>query len=377
SAMRYGHFERFVYTPSRKRACTGTSTPAYPEGTAVRLVNFDQLQAIPIRLRPGDFLDGVNVRLIWSDSVRISGVAAGPDESIGSGQVSLSRQLAGGRLAQSASTNTNKDGSFHFTNVVPGRYRVRVTQARGQSFPLSRPLEGVVDVLVSTSNVDDLRLALAPRASVTGTLIFRGHSRRLDDLSVILQPIDSDEAGPKALVKSDGSFEFPSVASGRYSVIPPGLPGWAVDTIDGATDGSVLVIDGSSCCAQHHLTVTFADQLATLQGRIIDYAGLERTSSFMVFVFPVNRGTVNRAQPATSPTELQKFRAILPSVTGEFAVDLLPPGEYRVVAIRDGAFDVHWTEDEILDALGAASQRVVLRVGTPTTLQLTAVQLSK
>ena len=26
--MRYGHFERFVYTPSRKRACTGASLRA-------------------------------------------------------------------------------------------------------------------------------------------------------------------------------------------------------------------------------------------------------------------------------------------------------------------------------------------------------------
>ena len=53
--MRYGHFELFIYTPSRKRACTGTRAARW--GLASR--NY------PAQGAPGDVASFIGARQLW------------------------------------------------------------------------------------------------------------------------------------------------------------------------------------------------------------------------------------------------------------------------------------------------------------------------
>jgi hypothetical protein len=223
--------------------------------------------ATVLTLGLGDDRSNVNLRFTPLSSLHISGKVTGLDRRRPQGAGANGGPPVELRLLAADAPNTpagfevadtwTAGGQFTFAGIPPGRYVIRLVD-----FPAGRPGTGLqtarlvylpssvaapppmptpntptlwaeVPVNLEARSLDDVPVAAAVAARVSGTVIFEGTAEkppagRLATTPIVLQPADGRDYGqsPVAWIEPDGRFTTVGMPPGSYVLrLIPGWPG--------------------------------------------------------------------------------------------------------------------------------------------------------
>jgi len=303
-----------------KSALTTYQTNYYPGTT-------DRSQASSIQLHAGDDFP-VNFSLMPSSSLSIRGTV-----------VNLPPRTSVTIMLQSRDFNVimngaemHKDGTFIIHDVSPGNYMI-VASVEGST----KPMTARQAIQVGTYNLDGLRLAPQPGASIYGHLRVESKASAGFDPEQIFLSLQSMEAGDDdhafsmgenltnvAHLARDGSFEWSDIPAGNYYVQLIGNRGtnedWFLKSVlqagREANDAGISVNGG---------TVTL-DVIASASGGVIEGVAANRKGG------AVANAVIVAVPEARLRGRVDRYRQTVSDQSGHFALHGLPVGEYTVYA---------------------------------------------
>ncbi len=215
-------------------------------------------------------------------------------------------------------TTCDSDGSFLLWNLPPDRYQLRATMPGFQTWTQSvRVLPGEPD--------ERLVIELTPAGNYGGG--GPGHDRRIRGVVTLTGP-DGEPSNAfdqvlieianhpelKAILENDGTFEFPSLAPGRYVVMASGI---------GFEDARPVEVDLTNAPAVDvHLELR-AEPGIEPAGAVI--RGIARKNDNEI-------RDMSGIQVALAGTS----HAATTNAQGEYVIDEIEPGIYDVIAQADG-----------------------------------------
>ena len=266
------------------------------------------------------------------------------------------------------------DGSFGFSDVLPGRYTL-LARAVVPSALAGQPTTGgpsqilwaSADVSVDGDNVSGLVLALAPGMTIAGQIQFDGTALRppadLTSIRVTLQPTQNGDAvsvAPgSAKVDATGRFLLTGVTPGRYRLAASfpgsGKPnGWNVHgAVVGGLDAFDAPFDVQPNQRIDNAVITFSDHVSQLAGQLQNSVGAA-AADYAIVLFP--------ADQALWTADSRRIQSVRPAADGAFAFVNLPPGDYRLAAVDD-IEPGQWDDPAILQQLLPASMPVSIADG--------------
>jgi hypothetical protein len=221
------------------------------------------------------------------------------------------------------------DGQFVFRNVRPGHYYIR---ARGELEEKGVALFAAYRVVVDGSDVTGIEMRLEPGAQVAGSVQAAKTSTEdliLDTLSVRAPFADGTSFGDALTgrVDANGRFEIRGLMPGRHYVAVEGLlHPWFVaavllrgrDVVDGLID-----ISGGEQFPDARIIL--ADNGAQITGAVTGADGQPSAHRLVV---------AGPALPELWEPANTRVRVTRSDASGAFELSSLPPGEYRVAAVR-------------------------------------------
>ncbi len=364
--------------------------------------------ATTIALGPGEERAGADISLQPVSSTRVSGRI---DGAVAAGGLLLRMVPAGledlGANSEAATTLVDEGGAFTFLNVPAGVYTIEARQsqfgftfqptippapvtmpptpgrppgswmwrgaglpgAAGSNYSASSRVSGAgvfgrTAVTVSSTDIDNLVLRLAPTLSIRGRYAYedlQGAGPRTLP-RVLIEPaaanwglgvLTSEEADPIG----PSVFSIDGVVPGVYHFRPAPPTGTLVKsiTIDGE-DYSRKPIDVTNGHDVTEVTVTFTGKIPTLAGIARDAQG-QPSARAAVIAF-----TTDRALWADLGLTPVWTRLTQSSSDGKYTFTSLRAGEYFVVAV-DGSRAAQWSEPAFLEKAAAFATRVRLEWG--------------
>lgn len=325
-------------------------------------------QAAPIQLHAGDEFPA-NFSLTASPTMIVRGSVVGLPRGATATIMLQSKEFGlvvnGGEL--------RKDGTFEIRDVASGAYTILAT---AENAPV--PMTARQALQVTSANVDGLRLAPQPGATIRGRIRLAVNaasgSSRLDvsQLFLTLRPADGDDEGPGAFllgdgfttvahVNPDGSVEWTNVPAGRYYV-------QLTSDASGASEWFVKsAVAGGSDIADAGLTVSggtvLLDLVLSANGGVVEGIAASHKDE------PVADAVVVAVPEARLRGHLDRFRKTLSDQNGRFSLHGLPPGNYSVYAWESVDGDAYYNP-EFLKRYEGQANAVKVDEGDRTQLQL-------
>ena len=296
-----------------------------------------QLQLLPIARVSG--------RVVWNDG-KLPIAAAGGGTTADT-QVQLVDASAPNNPAGPRVVHVKADGSFSFTNVQPGQYRleahadVPLTDAQATpaapagaraSGPVMTPLWASAEISVAGQAVSDVTLAMSHGMNVSGRVVTEGASpidlSRLRVTALPAGPQYGEFNIPPARVEPDGRFTITGVVPGKYRIgSAPGSSGAVIKSaVFGGADTLDVPIEVRPGVDVGGGLVTAIPRFAEITGLLQDGAG-KPAPGFTVIVFP--------ADPRYWTPGSRRVQVAGPATDGRFTLRNLVAGEYRLVAVAD------------------------------------------
>jgi hypothetical protein len=299
-------------------------------------------------------------------TARVSGRVMNPDGSpVSGGNVQLTPEGAGGggrgQIGMNYGSRIQWDGAFTMANVPPGRYTLR---ARGTDS--DSPQSAQQPLTVGGGDVTDLIVALAPGASITGTIAFEAAQQppELTQVRVTAQAADPGELGLNAgaRVEKDGRFSMDGIPAGAHFIRANGARGWTLKSV--TINGREWIdtpIDLRSGQRLADVTLVFTNKLSQITGTVTSDQGLAVTD-YTVLAFP----TDDRLWRPQS----RHIMTARPDQNGKYQIRGLPPGEYYM-AMVDPAVQGEWFEPAFLEQHRPGATRISIGEGDVKTQDFT------
>ena len=261
--------------------------------------------------RPGQFLQlqlvpiaRVSGRVVWNDGKLPT--ASGSGGTTADTQVHLVDQAGpAGLYSLTPVIHVKTDGSFSFTDVPPGLYRLEAhadvpmetgPAAPGQRVaPVMTPLWASQEISVSGQSLSDLTLSMAHGMTVSGRVVTEGAVVDLSRLRLTARfagPQYGEFSTPAAKVEADGRFTITGVVPGKYRI------GSASGSTGGVITSSVFAgVDTLDVPIEVKPGENVSGGLLTAIPRFAEITGLLQDSNgkpvpgFTVIVFPLDLGT--------------------------------------------------------------------------------------
>jgi hypothetical protein len=261
----------------------------------------------------------------------------------------------------SSGNSTQPDGTFTFTNIVPGEYVLRTQPSPG------RKDVATMKLTVGSEDIKDLRLAASPPSLISGRVIVdpaQAQSLTVAAFTLVATVDDGPMLGGSnntARVGDDLSFELTATA-GRNRINPMNLPqGWAIRSVRA---NSVDVTDeGIEVKPGEHVTgveLELTNKLATVSGLVTNARG-EPAKGYIVVLF---------ASDSRRWTPTSRFMRIARSdQDGRFKVAGMPAADYGIVAVASLEMS-HATDPEFLERMQPRASHVTIGEGETKTLDL-------
>ncbi|HYI96932.1 MAG TPA: carboxypeptidase-like regulatory domain-containing protein, partial [Bryobacteraceae bacterium] len=333
----------------------------------------DQAGARPVDVVAGQELPGVDIRLQKARVFRIRGKITGGAESARNLRVMLmprdSMMMMMGFMG-GAGGMVKEDGSFEIGGVQPGSYYVSAMANQGRPQPM-----GKVAVDVGRDNVENVALVLTGPLTLNGVIRIDGDVEQLEkaagkkitfsSVRVQLMPLEGmNFANTGGQAKDDGTFTLENVGHDKFRVMAMGLPQgtWLKSIRAGeqeVLDKGLDLNAGSS----GPLQITLGVGTGSVSGTVQD-AKQKPVSASMVQLIP-------------DPMKEERYDLIRVSSTdqnGQFTMQGIPPGEYKVFALDDVESGVS-TDPEFLKTHDSKLTKVTVKENSQQSVSLTQISV--
>ena len=341
----------------------GDAATYYPGVTNLR-------DAIGITVGVGQEAAGVDFSIQLVPTAQVSGTVLDLDDggpALGTQVVLVPADgpstLQGFRLSGRA----QPDGTFRVSNVPPGQYLVR---ARSQAQRGASPLFASDQIAMAGQDVSDLLLMLSRGANVSGSVSFYTTTvAQPTDLTRIrvtapsLDPVPCGGNSTNARVQGDDTFALSNVAAGARLIRANGLPEeWTLKAVYLARQDVIdTLLDFGGVRDVASVALVFTDRVSELSGIVFDEASAVRTD-LTVIAFPTDSSLW---RPQT-----RQIQASRPDQSARYQIRGLPAGDYWLVAValvQQG----EWHDPRFLDRIRTKAERITIREGEITSLNLT------
>jgi hypothetical protein len=285
----------------------------------------DAKSAMRVEVRPATEVTGVDIRMIRTPIVRVSGKVIGVPQGADNAYITLQPRGMGSRV--------RPDGNFEMWRLNPGKYTATAgANENGKQFS-SAP----VPIEVGTSDVENLSLQLLPVEDLHGQVVYGDEdARKLPQPAAPPSPSQRQGAPQTRRVtlrisgmyqsvspgeiKEDGSFTLMRVAPGTYRVmIAPGAVYVKSMSLGPANfDGDTL--DMSAGASGASLTLHVASAKSAVSGVVRDDKG------------PVGGVHVVLAEETA---ERGYTRVSVTQEDGSYSITGIAPGKYRIFAVDE------------------------------------------
>jgi uncharacterized protein (DUF2141 family) len=417
---------QLIYQTEGGRGGSGTLPPPGEDGRVVAYSSMfyqaagSPTEATVVKLASGEERTGLDFQLKLKRTLIVSGTVTGPDGPVKNVGVKL---LPAGADAYSspfgteaAVTASDAAGSFTFLGVPPGTYTLQVVRVprfqaprspssmttveiagaggmsmgfsssgptTGPSLPLPTDptLWGGMQVTVGEVDVANLSVVLKTGAKLSGKIVFEGNGTPppadvVQRISLQISPVaamPSQVSGAQKRVEGDGRFATVGYPPGRYtfSASVPQVPQQSGGTAtvwrfksasnEGRNLDEGFEIQSSDIAG---LVVTFTDRSTEISGMVMDLKS-QADAGALVVVMPADSQAWRE-----SITPSRRVRSARTTTTGSYSLKDLPPGEYFIAAVSDGAVD-NWQEPRTLDSISRVATRITLGEGGTVSQRLT------
>jgi protocatechuate 3,4-dioxygenase beta subunit len=342
----------------------------------------DFTAASPIEIGPGDQMQGVNLRLNKTHTVRVSGHVA--DNTAPPPPATDASNIAGGRTAMpvngriqlrlqprsalpangmNINAQVKADGSFEFPSVAPGSYYLIASSNQGGrngAHSVRQPID------VGDTNLEGVTVAINPGADVTGHVRYDGDAPQpLPSLTVRLTPREMNAGIPPpqpAKVQDDGSFHFEDVNPDSYTVninTPQGLYLKAVRS--GSNDVMLSGLDLTNGAAP--LDILMGLNPPQVGGSVVNAETGQPAVAVTVVLMPREKERQDQSYFYFTTNSDQY---------GNFTFNRVIPGEYQIYAWEDVEYG-QWFDPQWMKTYEGKGETLTAKEGSPVTLKLTMI----
>jgi hypothetical protein len=278
----------------------------------------------------------------------------------------------GGGSMMSMGTQLKPDGSFLFSNVSPGEYRIQVQftpnpdELVGLSSGAPGSESGSVSVTVTGNDITGLNLVTSPGAAASGRVVFEGAAKppiAPAALNIAAVPVEfgSMPMGGNARIRDDWTFEATGLRERRrFRVVNP-PHGWYLKSVshenNDITDTGLDFVEGQQVGG---IDIVLTQRATDVSGAVQDSRARPITD-FVVVAFSTDN---TRWGYST-----RYVRTVRPNQEGRFSIKGLPPDEYYLIAL-DYLEQGEEGDPEQLEKWKANATRVTLADGEPKSLTL-------
>lgn len=320
-----------------------------------------------VRLSAGAERTNVDFPLVGAARVVVAGHLEQPRRTrLASGSVIMSPESNDGLgLGVARAAVVRPDGTFEFSDVPPGRYRLRAsarTTRRGPALFGSQPLA------VRTANIEDVALVLSPAARLVGVVetdpTVTAPLSPLGGVWVSAPVFDGTMGSgvTRSQLDEDGRFAL-ETPDGRRIIRVDGLPApWTVQSVlyEGRDilDTPFELQFGEE---REGIRLVVTDQATRLMGTVRDEQG-HPVADPAVVALPIDPTRRYAGSPHVGLT--------YPDRSGRYELVGLPAGNYLLAVVR-GVREADLYEVAVFRDIAAIGTAVVVEAAEPTTLDLT------
>lgn len=327
------------------------------------------------------------IQLRLTSAVRVSGIVAG-----GSAAAHTALRLIPAALESfateygfaGAQTVADATGAFTFLGVTPGTYRLRGAKVVAPAPPPgagaadrpSRPPTSWLNEEITVGNEDlALAVSLRPEIKISGRVIFEGQrTPPANPLPTDLIRVYAADGRTTSTISgrlshtTPSTFQLSELAGGRYVLRQNGSPtGWSLKSIT-IRGQDAIDVPFELAADLTDVVLTFTDRTSTLTGVVRTSSGSPDADA-LVIAFP----TEPQRWSQSGPYPL-RIRSVRPSRAGAFTFTNLPPGDYLLAAVHDGAAS-DWQSPQFLELLSRQTVRVRVAEGVNVTHDLKRVEV--
>ena len=331
----------------------------------------DPQEAAKVKMVPGGELRGYDLTLFETTGYQITGRVTSPD-----GQpprrvfVTAHKVPSSGLTQPSSAQGTGAQGEFTLRGLIPGSYRLVAQERREDRF-----LTGSTVVEIGNQDVAGVALPLGNGAELQGRVVSEGQKQpgSLTSLRVTAIPLgDTPGSGFRARgsaganLQDDGTFVLKDLVEGPARIVLSQPPGGAyVKSIRAqGKDVTDSPLDLHSGDRVQGVEVVIAADGAQLNGSVKESSSGPPVSGASILLFPADARLIG--------PNSRYIRTVKTGQQGEFALQGLVPGEYKLCALLDHESGAEF-DPEYLQGLDRVSKAVTLSAGQATSETLEAV----
>jgi len=336
----------------------------------------DFAAAVPMDMKPGQQILGINLKLTKIHTVSVKGVVinttsppAVAEQLPGRGNVRINVNIqleprnSLNPPGMAEGTGVRPDGNFEFPSVAPGSYNlVAMTNNGNVRHAAMLPID------VGNANVEGLAVTINPGVTVSGHIRVDGDTTDpIPSFQVRLNPWDQGfNTGPPQPAKADPSnnFSFEDVNPEHFEVNVSPLPGALylksirAGNVDVLANGLDLSSGGGAT-----LDVVIGGNAPQITGTVQNPTTQQPAPGVTVVLIPQEK----------ERREVTLFyRTANTDQNGSFTITRVNPGEYKVYAWDEVEYGA-WFDPDFLKPVEGKGSPVSVREGSPGTVQLTMI----
>ena len=289
-------------------------------------------EAAGIEVTAGGEVGGFNITVIEAFSYSVSGRVLTPEGTPAHSVWIMSSNESGKDFfsIMGRRTNTNLQGEFKVSGLLPGRHRLYARAGGGDDAQMASAAVDVVD-----QDLSGLTLVLGKGAEVTGRIVTDSEDSLLDWRRISLNMVASGNVnrvsfgGTGASLEKDFTFKIANLSEGPYRLavrLPPGNHYVSSIRIEGQ-DITDRPIELRSNDRLDGIEIHISSQGARISGYVEQAEEREVAAGATVLVFaadPQHRAFLSRFTRTTQTDQ-----------SGRFSLEGLVPAKYLVCALAD------------------------------------------